>query len=145
MTEDELLDRCVPVPFSGCWLFEGALDGRGYARVMYQGHRVRLHRLALAMRLGRPLQPHEHACHTCDIPFCCNPNHLFVGTNRDNAADRVRKGRQVNRPKALSLDHVDVARKAYGAGASVKQIALVLGVTEKHTQKILSGRRWRRK
>lgn len=49
----------------------------------------------LAYFFHNKVDPKElHALHTCDNPKCCNPAHLFLGTNADNVADKVSKGRQ---------------------------------------------------
>jgi len=57
-----------------------------------RGHGL-ANRLALELRLGRPLRPGMCALHTCDNPPCCNAEHLFEGTRADNNLDRARKGR----------------------------------------------------
>jgi hypothetical protein len=41
-------------------------------------------------------------CHTCDNRKCCNPHHLFVGTEKENAADKVAKNRQARFPGGLN-------------------------------------------
>lgn len=58
---------------------------------------IKAHRAVLAFKLGRPLSTDECALHTCDNPPCVNPDHLFVGTNKDNVADSVSKGRRHGR------------------------------------------------
>jgi hypothetical protein len=44
-------------------------------------------------------------CHRCDNRLCVNPEHLFLGTNADNVADRVRKGRTVKGPRVTHCKH----------------------------------------
>lgn len=53
------------------------------------------HRVALELKLGRPIKPGYLACHSCDNRICCNPEHLWEGTPRDNALDSKAKGRNL--------------------------------------------------
>jgi hypothetical protein len=81
----------------GCWLWTGAKDGKGYGHFATGGgkrHR-RAHVVSYAIFNG-PVPAGLMVCHTCDVPSCVRPGHLFLGTAADNAADMVRKGR--NRP-----------------------------------------------
>lgn len=74
----------------GCWLWTGALGGRGgYGRFDAD----RAHRVAYELVVG-PIPPGLFVCHHCDVPRCVRPDHLFVGTAKDNAQDRDRKGRR---------------------------------------------------
>jgi HNH endonuclease len=49
---------------------------------------IRLHRLVLERKLGRPIRPGFHALHHCDNKRCVNPDHLYEGTHKDNMRDR---------------------------------------------------------
>ena len=51
------------------------------------------HRVALALELGVPYESLDVVAHSCDNPPCCNPEHLFVGTVKDNVIDMMNKGR----------------------------------------------------
>jgi hypothetical protein len=52
-----------------------------------------VHRQVLQNKLGRILGRTEFACHSCDVPACINPEHLWVGSHADNMGDAARKKR----------------------------------------------------
>lgn len=76
----------------GCWIFRGCRDKWGYAHHGIKGKRRQAHRLAYEFTNG-PIPAGQLVLHTCDNPPCCNPTHLFLGTDADNMLDKVRKGR----------------------------------------------------
>jgi len=85
-------DRLIPEPNSGCWLWEGSVDGSGYGMVNRKGKILKVHRLAWEASNG-PILGDLWVLHRCDVPACCNPAHLFLGTPLDNTRDMIAKGR----------------------------------------------------
>jgi hypothetical protein len=81
----------VPVPEAGCWLWVGTTT-RGYGRIRAFGSTQRAHRVSWLIHRG-PIPSGIGVCHRCDTPSCVNPDHLFLGDQRDNLRDMVRKGR----------------------------------------------------
>ena len=76
-----------------CVLFEGTRNRNGYGVLPKPVNGSRLAaRAILAEKLGRPVQGVTR--HTCDNPPCINPDHLIEGTQADNVADKVERGRQ---------------------------------------------------
>jgi len=77
-----------------CWLYKGTINKESGYGVFYLNNKgIRAHRLAYELMKGF-LDEEMLSCHTCDNPPCCNPNHLFEGTNLDNNRDMIIKGRQ---------------------------------------------------
>lgn len=81
-------------PKGDCWEWTGASikkDGRG---IFWLDRKNQIaSRVALSMKLGRPLGIGIFACHSCDNPKCCNPSHLWEGDNKQNIHDARSKGR----------------------------------------------------
>ena len=90
-------DRILMQSPSECWIWTAGLGGRnrtptGYAVIQHHGRQYRVTRLLWA-HLHGPIPPGMYVCHACDTPACCDPAHLFLGTPKDNARDKVCKGR----------------------------------------------------
>lgn len=135
---------------SACWLWAGAKHRQGYGTATFQ-HRVYLaHRLAWEYTHW-PLLPGQCVCHTCDVPACVNPAHLFVGTQQDNIADMCAKGRTRVRPcpgerngmSKLTAEDVKIARMAYEIGFSQRRIAHALGVDQSNISQIVRRVTWK--
>lgn len=82
-----------------CWLWTGSVGSMGYGKFNAQYKTFLAHRVALFLTSGKDPFP-LYACHTCDVRYtdityrlCCNGAHLFPGTQADNIADMVEKGR----------------------------------------------------
>jgi len=95
VTIDWLFERCIPVPFSGCWIWEGALIKQGYAswgrmRGGKQNGRTYLgHRTAYELVKG-PIPAGMHVDHLCGVKCCINPDHLEAVPPRTNLRRALR-------------------------------------------------------
>lgn len=78
---------------NGCINWLGQRDKNGYGRIKPKGEkRIRAHRYSYKTFVGEIPEGYL-VCHKCDNPSCVNPEHLFLGTNKDNCLDRDNKGR----------------------------------------------------
>ena len=77
---------------SGCWIWQGCKNKDGYGFFQANKEKLRAHRWS-AKYLGNMKIDGLVVCHHCDNPSCVNPNHLFVGTVKDNNKDCQNKGR----------------------------------------------------
>lgn len=95
-------DKYIPEPMSGCWLWLGAIGDRGYGRFFFEGKNATASRVTWTLNRGR-IPNGLQALHRCDNRLCVNPDHLFLGTNQDNMADKIAKGRQMGIDKTHCL------------------------------------------
>jgi hypothetical protein len=113
-----LLEKIVLGAKSGCWEWAGAAGPQGYGFIKHKdGAQLRAHRVAYELVYG-PIPPGMFVCHHCDNPGCVRPSHLFLGTQRDNMADMVAKGRAArlsgerNGSAKLNAAAIDEIRKS---------------------------------
>jgi len=76
----------------GCLEYTMARDKNGYGLFNYKNKLRKTHRFAYELKHGA-IPRGMYVCHTCDNPPCCNPDHLFLGTQQDNMKDRKQKNR----------------------------------------------------
>lgn len=77
---------------NACWEWTASKTGKGYGRIRWRGKTRRAHRVAFELTYG-DIDDEIFVLHKCDNPPCCNPNHLFLGTQTVNIRDRDSKGR----------------------------------------------------
>lgn len=132
-----------------CWYYLGYKNPRhGYGR--YNG--ISVHRLSYEIHKG-PIGD-LLVCHKCDNPPCINPDHLFLGTVKDNFDDMRRKGRERHRSKPgedhgmhkLTYKQVDEIRAKYKPRQYTMQMLMEeYGVSNGCIQKIIYRENWRSK
>lgn len=137
------IDRRGP---NECWPFMGNRDVEGYGRMMLNGKYEKAHRLAFEMANGS-IPEGLVVCHTCDNPPCCNPAHLFAGTNRENMDDMLAKGRSCrgerNRHCKITAKDVIEIRAWREIGAPNPVLAEMYGLTPAVISKIGLRKIWR--
>jgi hypothetical protein len=79
---------------SGCLVWQGSVHPKGYGQTVYRGKTVRIHRKMYELVNSVALLPEVLVCHSCDVRNCCEPSHLWIGSNDDNQLDAWKKGRK---------------------------------------------------
>jgi hypothetical protein len=128
-TKEERLFRKVDKT-DYCWNWVGNKNSKGYGYLTYCKKTYRTHRLSWEIHHG-PIPGDLFVLHKCDNPSCVNPDHLFLGTHRDNMDDMVRKGRTPNANRfehKLEEPQVLRIRKMLADGYFMRDIARDFGV-----------------
>lgn len=140
-------EKWMPEPTTGCWLWMGDHFRDGYGKIRAYDKTSRAHRVSYRIHLGE-IPPGMCVCHKCDTPSCVNPDHLFLGTHKDNAHDRDAKGR-AHRPRGeecgwskLNVAKVLQIRDMYSRGFKQRQIAEIFDIYRGHVSSIVTKKRW---
>ena len=89
---ERFMNKIVINELSGCWEWQAAKNNIGYAFIR-DGNKMRTaHRVSYELHKG-DIPRGLCVCHSCDNPMCVNPDHLWLGTHKDNLTDMKLKGR----------------------------------------------------
>lgn len=134
--------RSMWTEVNGCWEWNGKRNHGGYGSFTSGGKWHQAHRLALALA-GVDIDG-RLVCHKCDNPSCVNPDHLFLGTHKDNHSDMMAKGRSnPERRTVIPEKTVSAIRMMRSMGSTVREISEWTKVSESHIDRILKKKRGR--
>lgn len=133
---------------SGCWNWKASLAGKGYGQLKATGGHGQLyaHRVSYQIHFG-DIPEGKSVLHRCDNPKCVNPDHLFIGTKKDNAQDMKSKGRHLygerNGSAILSSKDVLSIKKLLSEKVlSQSRIGELFGISQIEVSRIHRGIRW---
>lgn len=140
---DRLLAKININAESGCWEWS-ASKRQGYGKIKVDGKYIGAHRVSYAIHRG-VIPSGMHVCHQCDNRACINPEHLFLGTNADNMADRDAKGRGVifrgENHGSSKLAEADVLA-IRASKLSQRKLAAIYGVSGRYISSVRTGKNW---
>jgi len=133
---------------NNCWIWKGAKSSGGYGCFGYNGKIYTASRLAYQFHYGDYDQS-LLVCHKCDVRHCCNPNHLFLGTNVDNMQDMLKKGRnkaylgESNFKSKIKNENVFEMISLRQSGLSYPEIGKRYGISPEQVSNICRRKNWK--
>jgi hypothetical protein len=123
----------------GCLLWCGLKDHAGYGRFKFGGRSLRAHRVAWSVDNGS-IPDGLCVLHKCDNPACVNVDHLFLGTDKDNAADRAAKGRNAIPRNKLPIAQVT---EIFLDSRPLAEVGKTHGISRRAVSQIKNGHTWK--
>jgi hypothetical protein len=129
-----------------CWEWKLSCFESGYGQWKVKPKNLRVHRVAYELSKGE-IPDGLYVCHTCDNPPCCNPNHLWLGSNTDNQRDCIEKGRKVSPTgeghgmAKLTAENVASIRAAHPRNTT-RSLALRFDVSQSQIRRIVTRTNW---
>lgn len=128
---------------SGCWVWLASLGSTGYGQFSVDNRPRKAHRVSYEMYRG-PIPAGIFVCHSCDNRLCVNPDHLFLGTSKDNLQDMASKGRSCHGESRHNAKLTDEkVRFVRNSTQSNRALARLCGVSEAAIRNAKAKRTWR--
>ncbi len=144
----EFFTKCTQPSPDSCWEWKQSISELGYGKAKFQTKSIGAHRLAYKFAKGE-IPKGLYVCHACDNRKCINPAHLFLGTQRDNVQDSVRKGRRryafgdtAGGRKITSAVVIRIKERAKTERTYAK-MASDYGISRRQICRIVRGKSWR--
>lgn len=116
-----------------CWNWTGCKVGMGYGRIKINKRLYLAHRTSYELHIG-PIPDKMCVLHKCDNPACIRPDHLFIGTQKDNSRDMILKGRR--KGTKVTDEQVLQIRNLISLGHSRKDVAHQFNLSKSHVTSI---------
>jgi hypothetical protein len=132
---------------SDCWVWKKSIDSGGYGLLWWKGKHYKAHRVSYEVYKGS-IPSGSLACHWCDNRKCVNPNHLFLGSQKDNVQDCISKDRfhrgigERNNNAKITKTVAQKIKKMLECGCKVRIIAYECYTTESIINNIKYGKTW---
>lgn len=130
---------------NGCWEWTAGIGKQGYGRFKRNGKTRLAHRVSYELHVAH-IPSDALVLHKCDNRICVNPDHLFVGTQKDNQLDMKSKKRHVFGEKSpnAKLSESDVLRmySLYDEGMGTIRLAKMFKITKNLAWRIVRGLQW---
>ena len=145
ITKNRIEDKVERITDSGCWVWTGTTTSRGYGQIISNNKKFYAHRASFEAFVGK-IPDGMVVCHACDNVHCVNPDHLFLGTQKDNLQDMKAKGRSTrgekNTQAVLTENKVLEIRSLLNAGWTQDEIAKHFNVSRSNIGLIKRKERW---
>jgi hypothetical protein len=130
-----------------CWIWTGSKNKKGYGLIgdcIGGGKSItkRAHRVIWVWKNG-PIPDGFIVRHICDNPSCVNPDHLEIGTYKDNTKDMLKRGRASRHTAKLTDKDIKFIRKAYIPYKNSEKLAAIFGVCSRQIRKIANKEQWK--
>lgn len=143
-TDEERFWKKVKKAENGCWEWQASCDKKGYGQIRFNGTMIKAHRKMWEIVKG-PIPEGLCVLHRCDNPPCVNPDHLFLGTMKDNSQDMVKKGRCAWNSVKLTANQIIEIRKQYTTGSVLyRELAEKHGVAVSTIGSIIRKETWKK-
>jgi len=131
----------------GCWDWIGNRHKSGYGKIWVDGETWLTHRVSWIMFNGE-IPDGLCVLHRCDNKSCCNPDHLYLGTNMENSKDMCSKDRQAtgekNGASKLNEEEVILIRELYNTGKlSQRALSSMFHISKGTIYYIVNDMQWK--
>lgn len=148
-------NKKITINKNGCYEWTGATQSNGYGRFNLFGKSFYAHRFSALIKYGH-IPANADVCHACDIRNCVNPEHLFIGTRRDNVMDCINKnrhshgishsiktsGEMAGSSKLKNEDVINI-RHLKNKGIKTKTISQLFNISTDNVRRIVRNDTWR--